>query len=302
MRILLLLAVLAGCAPSETRREPTPTTSPTHIASSAAVKQDASPPQALTPIDTAANSLDSSHRGPKPGQRINVEVQVKSIVNRGDTIGITYQVKNLVGSEEALLSFLVDAPSGVVSIATPSPKKNWYASTDFRQRPMAIWDLLGHQLPAGEVTPDLSFQSVGLPGVSTFWAGGKFKLPSDEDAAETEVDDPLANEMINGVTVGVEPLPSDRSPTGLLKRLSDLTDAVCKPQLLWLTDTALCSQLASDLNQAGTHSASGKSTEAREVLSHYIKILEPNGTRAAGVSTAAYWLLKSNAEIIKARL
>jgi hypothetical protein len=299
MRILLLLAVLAGCAPKETRREPTPATSPTHIASSAIVKQDTAAPRVLRPTDTTANTRDSSPRGPGPGQRIKVEVQVTSIVNRGDTIGITYQVKNLVGSEEALLSFLVDAPSGVVSIARPSPRKNWYASTDFRQRPMAVWDLLGHQLPAGEVTPDLSFESVGLPGFSTFWAGGKFELPSNEDAA---VDDPLANEMINGATVGVEPLPSDRSPAALLKRLSALTDAACKPQLLWLTDTAMCSQLASDLNEAATLSASGKSIEAKEVLSHYVKLLEPNGTRAAGVSTAGYWLLKSNAEIIKARL
>ena len=266
------------------------------------MKQDTSAPPTLLPTDTAADSPGSSPGGPKPGQRINVEVQVKSIVNRGDTIGITYQVKNLPGSEEALLSFLVDAPSGVVSIATPSPKKNWYASTDFRQRPMAVWDLLGHQLPAGQVTPDLSFQSVGLPGISTFWAGGNFKLPSDEDAAETDVDDPLANEMINGVTVPVEPLPPDVSPAALVKRLSGLTDTACKSPLLWLTDPALCSELASDLNQVATLSASGKTNEAKEVLAHYTKRLEPSGTRAAGVSTAGYWLLKSNAEIVKARL
>jgi hypothetical protein len=165
---------------------------------------------------------------------------------------------------------------------------------------MAVWDLIGRQLPPGEVTPDLSFQALGLPGISTFWAGGKFKRSSDEDAAETEVDDPLTNEMVSGVTVGVEPLPADRTSPALLQRLRSLTSLSCKAPTLWITDASLCSELVSDLARAEALSSSGQVTQAKEVVSHYInRLADP---RATGVTSPAYWLLKSNAEIINGKL
>jgi hypothetical protein len=245
---------------------------------------------------------DSTRSGPKPGQRINVDIQIKSVVVRGDTVAITYQVKNLADSKESLLSFLVDVPSGVKSIATPGPRKNWYASTDFRQRPMAVWDLLAQQLPPGGVTPDLSFEAIGLPAISTFWAGGKFKRSSDEDAAEAEIDDPLSNEMIHGVTVGVEPMATDKTPRGLLQRLEDLTNSSCKAPTLWITDNALCRQLVDDIGRAKSLSSHGQVAEASEAMSHYQKLLDASVAPSTAVTSSGYWLLKSNAEIVKRSL
>jgi hypothetical protein len=164
---------------------------------------------------------------------------------------------------------------------------------------MAVWDLLGTQLPPGGVTPDLSFEAIGLPGISTFWAGGKFKLPSDEDAAESEVDDPLANEMIHGLTVGVERAPTDGTPQALLKRLGNLTGLSCKAPTLWISDASLCTQLVSDLAGAEALSSRGQPAQAKEAVLHYISLL--GDPRAAAVNNSAYWLLKSNAEIINSK-
>ena len=304
MRSLLLVLGLVGCAANETRHEPGPSTSTPEISASVAARLDSAAASTPAANDTFANTPDSSRRGPNPGQRIAVDVQVESVATRGDTVGITYQVKNLEVSEESLLSFLVDAPSGVVNIATPTPKQNWYASTDFRQRPMAVWDLIGRQLPPGGVTPDLSFEAVGLPGISTYWAGGKFKRSSDEDAAEAAVDDPLTNEMVHGVTLGVEPFPADKSPTALLKRLRSLTAATCKAPFLWITDPTLCNQLASDLDRAETLNSGGQPAQAKEVLSHFLALLSGTGAaiRDDGLTRPGYWLLSSNAKILKKRL
>jgi hypothetical protein len=304
MRFLFFLMVLGGCAAGETRQEPKLATTRPPVTPNAPVRPEATSTPTVASTDTIADAkLDSSRTGRKPGQRISVDIQIRSVTFRADTVAITYRVKNLEGSEEALLSFLVDAPSGVVSIGTPNPKRSWSASTDFRQRPMAIWDLLGRQLPPGGVTPDLFFEAIGLPGISTYWAGGKFKLPTEEDAADTAVDDPLTNEMINGVTVGVEPSPADRSPAALLKRLRTLTNSSCTAPMLWINDKSLCSRLLSALDRAEISRSSRQPTQMKEALAEYSALLTAlsGDTRVASTS-AAYWLLKSNAEIIKGSL
>lgn len=305
MRFLFFLVLLGGCAAGETRQEPTlGATTPPRITANAPARPETTSAPTPASTDTLPNPRgDSTRIDRKPGQRIGVDVQIKSVIVRGDTVGITYRVKNREGSEEPLLSFLVDAPSRVVSIRTPSPESNWYASTDFRQRPMAVWDLLERQLPPGGVTPDLFFEAVGLPGISTYWAGGKFKRLSDEDAADNEVDDPLANEMINGMTVGVEPSPVDRSPAALLKRLRTLTTSSCKAPLLWIRDTTLCSQLLSDIDRAESFRSSGQPAQTKEALAHYLALLVGLSADTAVASmTSGYWLLKSNTEIISSLL
>jgi hypothetical protein len=237
-----------------------------------------------------------------PGQRIVLQVEPRSITIRGDTVGVVAAVTNLATSQESLLSYLVDAPSGIVSINRPNPTARWYASTDFRDRPMAVWDILGQQLTPGETSPDLYFESIGVPGILTYWAGGKFPRSNNEDLPDSVlVTDPLVTEMISGKTVGVSPWPIDRTPGGLLSRLRSLTQSSCTTPLLWITDSNLCGQLTNDVDQAEGYRANGQMTEARAVLDHFASLLSGSvaGTFATGVTGSGYWLLKPNSEIIK---
>ena len=249
--------------------------------------------------------LPTALMGQNPGQRITVSIQLDSVTIRGDTIGVASVVSNLSSSQESLLSYLVDAPSGVISIRRPSPSSNWYASTNFRARPMAVWDILEQQIAPGAATPELYFESIGVPGILTYWSGGKFQRSDDEDAPDSVlVIDPLTVEMTTGKTVGVDPWPVDRTAAGLLTRLRTLTQATCSAPLLWITDSNLCSQLLSDIDQADAYRSSGQAAQARTTMDHYILLLTGSSPPpyAQGVSSSGYWLLTPNAQIIKSIL
>jgi len=243
----------------------------------------------------------SSIMAQNPGQKVTIGVQVSSVVARSDTIGITSVVTNLGNSQESLVRYSVDAPSGVVIIHTPVPESEWIVFQDFRSRPMAFWGILGLLTP-GSSTPALYFESVGLPGILTYWAGGKYELqPGDDLPESTPIPDPLTTSMITGKTVGVEPFPPDRTSPALLARLRTLTQSTCNASLLWITSATLCSQLVNDIDQADVHHANGQNALAKDVLIHYAGLLL-DGSNTGSVTSSGYWLLKTNAEIISAGL
>lgn len=236
-----------------------------------------------------------------PGQRITVDVQLTSVIVRGDTIGITSTVKNLANSQESMVRYAIDAPTGVVLINTPNPELDWITFPDFRGRPMAFWGILS-LVPPNSMTPPLYFESIGLPGIQSFWVGGKYPLPSREDTPDSApIPDPLVGAMITGKTVGVEVFPADRTPQGLLARLRTLTQTSCGSPLLWITDSALCTQLIADIDQAESYRSNGQNTLAKDVLTHYEGLLL-SGRTAGTVSSSGYWLLKPNASIINSNL
>ena len=91
---------------------------------------------------------------------------------------------------------------------------------------VAEW--VGGIIPPGSSTPELHFDAVGLPGIVTYWAGGIFVFPSrDEENNNSPEPDPLATEMINGQTVGVDSWPADRTAKALIARLRRLTQRTC---------------------------------------------------------------------------
>lgn len=234
-----------------------------------------------------------------PGQKVTVSADITSVITRGDTIGINVVVTNLGSSQESLVRYAIDAPGGVVVIHTPDPALDWVTFSDFRSRPMAFWGIL-NLLPPGSSTPPLYFESVGLPGILTYWAGGEYQLPSLDDVPDsTTFPDPLVTSMISGRTVGVEPFPPDRTPQGLLARLRVLTQTTCSAPLFWITNSTLCGQLVSDIDQAETYRSNGQNTLAKVALTHYQGLLVIGNT-AGSVTSSGYWLLKSNAEIISA--
>jgi len=237
-----------------------------------------------------------------PGQHISVEVIPDSVVVRGDTVGIRAIVRNLSTSVDSLLTYAIDVPGGVSKILKPDPAILWDAVTSVSGRSAAAWTT-GEVVAPGGATPELYFESVGLPTVQTFWAGGDYQYPSYDDGSTSDtvtVSDPLNKAMIQGKTVGVELWPSNRTAQALLARLRSLTTSACASPLLWITDGALCTALLADIDQAELKRANNQLTEARASLAHYISLLagaQP-GSPAAGVTASGYWLLRPNAEIV----
>jgi hypothetical protein len=235
-----------------------------------------------------------------PGTHLTVDVAITSLVVRGDTVGITYVIHNRATSQDSLITFTVDAPALVKRIPTPEPDSDYLALGSYRGRPAATWTFGALLNPSATSVP-LYFESVGIPDTVTSWAGGYFELPEAESAADTlPTDDPLHYNTVAGVTVGVKPWPVDRSARALLSRLRVLTQNSCGPTLLWVSSASLCTQLLSDIDRAESLRASGHPVQARASLKSFISAISGSspGTFAANVTSAGYWLLRSNAGII----
>jgi hypothetical protein len=110
--------------------------------------------------------------------------------------------------------------------------------------------------------------------------------------------------MINGKTVGVERWPVDRTAKALIARLKTLTQTSCATPLTWITSSSLCTTLVGYLTQTETYRAAGNVTKAKSSMASYIKSLSGKtaGTYATGVTNPAYWLLKTNADIVVSKL
>jgi hypothetical protein len=241
-----------------------------------------------------------------PGQRVQISIRVSSVVTRGDTTGVGAVITSLASSVEELWRYDVDAPAGVLKIVTPAPDSDWNTGTEFWDRSVAHWTIL-KSFPAGSVTPQFYFESIGLPAIVTYWAGGDYEHGSEADWGATDVilaEDPLVSRMINGKTVGVEPWPADRSPKALIARLRTLTQTSCATPLKWITASSLCTKLLGYLTTAETNRVAGNATKAKSSMASYSKALagKTAGTYASGVTNPAYWLLKPNADIVVSKL
>lgn len=235
------------------------------------------------------------------GTQLTVDVTIKSVAIRGDTVGVTYVLFNRATSRDSLFNFTVDAPAGVKSISQPQPDTSYMVLDSYRGRPVADWGFLDLLAPSKTSIP-LYFESVGLPGVVTDWVGGD--VPVAEESADTLSGDRLTTNSVQGKTVGVETLPADRTPKALIARLKTLTQTSCATPLNWITGSSLCTTLLGYLTHAETYRAAGNVTKAKSSMATYIKSLSGKtaGTFASGVTNPAYWLLKPNADIINGAL
>jgi hypothetical protein len=249
-----------------------------------------------------ALSIGSVLNAQAPGTNLSVDITIKSVAVRSDTIGITYAVLNKASSRDSLLKFAVDAPAGVKSIPEPQPATSYYVLGSYHGRPTAQWVLLDLLAPAATSIP-FYFESVGLPAIMSDWAGGE--VP---DMAESEADtlpsDWVKYNSVAGKTVGVEPWPVDRSAKALIARLKTLTQTSCATPLKWITSSSLCTKLVGFLTSAETNRAAGNVTKAKSSMASYSKALagKTAGTYASGVTNPAYWLLKPNADIVVSKL
>ena len=240
-----------------------------------------------------------------PGTRLTVDVTVTSIALRGDTATVSYTLYNRPTSQDSLLLFMVDAPAHVKSISRPSPDSLWSADTLLHAvQPVAMWGDLGLLAPAA-TSSALSFESVGLPGIQQTWIQGSFPIPTGTES-DSGPPPPASFEEFNviGKTVGIDPWPNDRSSQALLARVRSLTQTTCDASLQWISNASLCTQMLADLDEAESQRAAGSPSAARGAIDSFVSRLggpDP-ANLASGVTTSAYWLLKPNADIVRALL
>jgi len=243
-------------------------------------------------------------RSQNPGQNVHVDIALVSSVTTADTTAISYTITNLATSTEPLWVFFVDAPTTVVRYTPSTGSVRWRARTYTNYRSRAGWMFLHDYVPASTTTPAIHYEAVGLPGILAFWAGGYFPVPVGADEAETDstqAPDPFVAQMITGQTVGVEPWPTDRSAQALLARLKTLSQTSCAASLTWITDSTLCTQLTTDLDQAEAYRSAGQTNDAASTLNDYKSRLS-TGSSNGTVRSSAFWLLTANADIVIARL
>jgi hypothetical protein len=250
-------------------------------------------------------SFSATSSAQTPGTRMTVDVSLNAIILRGDTTRVTYVLSNRPESQDSLMVFMVDAPARVSYIPVPQPDTTWMVDSLIHEsEPAALWGKLDLLAPAASSIPIL-FESVGLPGIVTTWSQGSFPIPDccDDDLPGTG-EDVFITRTVQGKTVGVEAWPVDRSAQALLARLRTLTQSTCASPLLWITSSTLCVQLLSDIDAVEGFRASGAFSQAQNTMDHYNGLLtgpDP-GTFASGVTSSAFWLLTSNANIVKAGL
>ncbi len=230
------------------------------------------------------------------------------VARRGDTVRVSYVLRNSPGSKEDLWEFTVAAPTPVVRITAPTtvpvPGQEWRSGTRYGDRSVAVWNILGPpHLPPGSTSPVLWFEAIGLPAPVTSWTGGWFPLPqhvpSDTAGVTPQPVDVLDAYSVRGATVGVEPFPEDTTALGLLDRLRGLLPRVCG-DLGWISNRGICTGLEAKLDNARRSLARGDRNSAGGQLGAVVNQLDAQ--RGKHVMDNAYWLLKVNAEIVLERL
>ena len=231
---------------------------------------------------------------------MTVTVTVNQMVMRADTAQVSYTISNGSQSQDSLFMFIVDAPARVKTILRPQPDSDWMVdSLVHSNEPAAFWLDLSLVAPSA-VTPTLTFESVGLPGVVTNWSIGHWppKNCCDDDPAGSG-EDVFVTRAIQSSTAGVQPWPTDRSTQALIARLRTLSQNVCASPLNWITNSTLCSQLVSDLDTAESFRAAGATSQLQSTMDHYKGLLGTSTAFATGVNSAAFWTLSVNADIIR---
>ena len=231
-----------------------------------------------TPV--AAQKTDST--------RFRVDVRPTIVAIRGDTVRVSYVVRNRPESVDTLFGFTVDAP-GILSVDRPGPRTSWMVSTRWRLRHVASGGTLGqHPLP-GQVMPPLTYKAIGLPDIVQYWADRYTDYVPPDTLGDLEPgpsDDSVAIDGVTGFTVGVGSLPADHGPEALAKRLVGLVERAC--QLRWIDERGVCNSLQV------------KVRPRRESLSALHQELDAQ--RGKHVNETAYVLLVANIDALLKRL
>jgi hypothetical protein len=224
-----------------------------------------------------------------PGTHIAVDMQVSSITHAADSIRVTYVLHSQSFSEEQLFDLTIDAPVPARNLSLPLPRKSWASSTRVGDRSVINWTVLDNtSMKPGKSSPPLSFTANGLPGIVSARAEG-YADPPDIDAMAD--DDPRLTDRAFEVTsvpitvVGVVAPLMNQTRAALIARLLGLAQQTCT--LGWTTDAQICAALNTYLNAPSPK------------LLAFLGAVVVARTRPGVFNDNAYWLLRSNAEIIR---
>jgi hypothetical protein len=240
-----------------------------------------------------APSLSTAQQSKKAWK---VDVQPAAEMLPGNVVRMTYRVTVAPTSRYALSGFAVKALSPVTRIVTPEPPQNWAAFTKFGTEQVASWSALGLRVAAGQSTPPLVYEAVGIPGIVRYSA--LRDAPPSNDVTDDPPDAkphkstgaqifrPGLPNRTTGATVGVMPLPQHVTNENVAQLLRKLVGSA--RQLGWVSDVAVYR----DLRARGLPNAAA--------LRAFIQTLDAE--RGKHVSESGYALLRGNAEYLLGRL
>jgi hypothetical protein len=237
---------------------------------------------------TATPVLAQSYRG-FPGTHLSVDVRVTSIIHGADSVRITYVLSNRPISEEHFFTFAVEAPAPARNLSVPLPRRGWFVETLYADRSVASWTALDNNIMRpGQTGPPLAFTATGLPGIVDAHVQGAHQPPDIDEMAD---DDPrLTHDVLSVASVPlkvvgvVAPLANPTRAT-LIARLVGLAQQTCR--LGWTTDARLCSALDAHLRAPSPR------------LFAVLGMVVAARARPGVMNDNAYWLLRSNAEIVR---
>lgn len=256
-------------------------------------------------IFTATVSATSAACAQGPGQRLSVEVVPTAIEAVGDTVHVTYSIRNSAASQEPVFVFSLDAPMGLVSMTAPGDPENWALGRSYRGKKVAEWGVLGPQLKPGLHVDGLTYSAVGVIGLTTATVGGNFPpLPVPTEAEQRANPalggdpDPRVAQAIHMPVPGIVPMPDGGVPATLSTLMNDRTAACANAAG---SMRGLCRSLEAKLQAASASLASGNKNTAANQLGAFIHELETPAISRTQLGQS-YWLLLGNAKVLVARL
>ncbi|MBO6794531.1 MAG: hypothetical protein JJ895_11515 [Balneolaceae bacterium] len=223
-----------------------------------------------------------------------LSVQVASI---GTKFRYNFSVFN---SEESLQSI---EDIALKNLATPPSTvilpKNWEFSPNMSNG-LISWSIKipldyfrESLIKPGESTDSLSFYSLGIPRVSSFFIqgnNGKYGISSSSV---------LMSNSFSGYILG----PWLPDSTMSLDSFTDTLETFCFrscEELGWANDGTVCGQLEDDLSEIKTNLQEGDSLSAANAISDFIELVEQE--KDESLTSEGYALLFFNAEYLRRRL
>jgi hypothetical protein len=224
-----------------------------------------------------------------PGTHLKVDINVASISHGGDSVRITYVVRNLPVSEERFLALTIEAPVRATNLSLPQPRRSWVVASNYGERNVASWAALDDSMVTpGRSSQPLAFTAHGLPGIVDAHVEGQHEIPHIEELADDDprlTGDALEVGTVPMRTVGVVAPLANPTRAALIARLVGLAQQTCT--LRWTTDAHICSALGAHLRAPLPR------------MSGVLEMVEAARERPRGMNDNAYWLLRSNAEIVR---
>ena len=237
-------------------------------------------------------------QGP-PGTNADIEVTVVQATVAGNSVHLSYVVRNQPTSGERLFELTIRAPAGVRDVRAAAPTDRWLTAASYRSQPVAQWGALGDQMQPGDTSPVLSYTAPGILGIVPAWARGYAPpQPLPPEDTTNRVFHPEPDPVFDGSriiqVIGVVPPPGGGTGGTVVLAAEQLAQACDSTG--WIDSRGVCNSLSEKLAAASASLTRNDTTSARNQLGAFVDELDAQ--RGKHVSDNAYWLLKTNAEYV----